>query len=72
MKIKDIAVKKEKDLEKFISDQKGKLLKLQFDIASKESNKVGDVKKIKKDIAKALTVKRQRELVKEEAADQAS
>lgn len=63
MKIKEIADKKDKELEKFISDSKAKLLKLSFDVRTKESNKVRDIRNLKKDIAKALTVKRQRELI---------
>ncbi len=66
MKIKEIAEKKDKELDKFINDSKGKLLKLSFDVRTKESNKVRELRAIKKDIAKALTVKRQRELVAEE------
>ncbi len=66
MKIKEIAEKKDKELDKFINDSKGKLLKLSFDVRTKESNKVRELRSIKKDIAKALTVKRQRELVSEE------
>lgn len=69
MKIKEIAAKKEKELDKFIADQEGKLLKLTFDISTKESTKVRDIRKIKKEMARALTVKRERELVKEEAKE---
>ncbi len=66
MKIKEIAQKKDKELDKFIKDSKEKLLKLHFDVATKESNKVRDIRKLKKDLARALTVKRERELVKED------
>lgn len=67
MKIKEIAEKKDKELEKFIADQKAKLLKLTFDVATKESGKVRDIRIIKKDIARALTVKREREIVMSES-----
>ncbi len=66
MKIKEIAEKKDKELDKFIADQKAKLLKLTFDVATKESGKVRDIRVIKRDIARALTVRRERELVKGE------
>ncbi len=67
MKIKEIAQKKDKELDKFIKDSKEKLLKLHFDVATKESNKVRDIRKLKKDLARALTVKRERELTAEES-----
>ncbi|MDO8507727.1 MAG: 50S ribosomal protein L29 [bacterium] len=67
MKIKEIAEKKDKELDKFIADQKAKLLKSSFDVATKETGKVREIRVIKKDIARALTVKRERELVQEEA-----
>lgn len=66
MKIKEIAEKKDKELDKFIADQKAKLLKSSFDVATKESGKVRELRAIKKDIARALTVKRERELIQEE------
>ena len=66
MKIKEIAEKRDKELAKFITDSKAKLLKLSFDIRTKESNKVRDIRVLKKDIARALTVKREREIVAEE------
>lgn len=69
MKIKEIAQKKDKDLDKFIEAQKESLLKLSFGIATKESNKVRDIRKIKKDIARALTVKKERELSSEEVKE---
>lgn len=68
MKIKEIGGMKDKELEKFISDQKAKLLKASFDVATKESGKVREIRVIKKDIAKALTVKRERELAVKEVA----
>jgi len=63
----EIAEKKDKELDKFIADQKAKLLKLIFDVRTKESNKVRALRVIKKDIARALTVKKERELAREEA-----
>ncbi len=67
MKIKEIAGKKEKELDRLIKDSREKLLKLSFEVATKESNKVRDIRKLKKDLARALTVKRERELAAEEA-----
>lgn len=67
MKTKEIGDMKDKELDKFITDQKAKLLKSSFDVATKETGKVRDIRVIKKDIAKALTIKRERELVREEA-----
>lgn len=67
MKIKEIGDMKDKELDKFITDQKAKLLKSSFDVATKETGKVRDIRVIKKDIARALTVKKERELAREEA-----
>ncbi len=67
MRPEEIAEKKDKELDKFIADQKAKLLKLIFDVRTKESNKVRALRVIKKDIARALTVKKERELAREEA-----
>lgn len=67
MKIKEIGDMKDKELDKFIADQKAKLLKSSFDVATKETGKVRDIRVLKKDIARALTVKRERELAHEEA-----
>jgi len=67
MKAKQIAEKKEKELEKFITDTKNNLLKLSFDVRTKESNKVRDIRKLKRDLARAQTIKRERELAEEEA-----
>lgn len=66
MKIKEIGEKKDKELDKFISDSKAKLLKASFDVATKETGKVREIRVLKRDIARALTVKRERELVQEE------
>jgi len=66
VKIKEIGNKKDKELVKFINDLKAKLLKTSFDVRTKESNKVREIRAIKKDIARALTVKRERELTAEE------
>lgn len=68
MKIKEIAEKKDKELDKFIADQKAKLLKSSFDVTTKETGKVREIRVIKKDIARALTVRRERELARVEAA----
>lgn len=65
MKIKEIAGKKDKELDKFIADSKAKLLKASFDVRTKESNKVRALRVIKKDVARALTVKRERELARD-------
>jgi len=69
MKIKDIATKKDKDLEKFIADQQGKLLKLRFEISTKESSKVSSVSEVSKNIAKALTIVNQRKLAVKETKE---
>jgi ribosomal protein L29 len=66
MKIKEIAEKRNKELVKFITDSKAKLLKLSFDVRTKESNKVRDIRALRRDIARALTVKKEREIVNQE------
>ena len=63
MKVKQIIEKKEKELEKFIEDSKNQLTKNSFSLATKETNNHREIRKLKKDIARAQTVKRERELL---------
>jgi large subunit ribosomal protein L29 len=66
MKIKEIVAKKDKDL---VSDtlRLGKeLTKTRFEVASKETNKHTDIKKMKTDIARIKTILRERDIQREE------
>ncbi|HBB36604.1 MAG: coiled-coil [Candidatus Moranbacteria bacterium GW2011_GWC1_45_18] len=56
MKIKDIREKNQKELEKNLSELRNKLTKMKFDISGKQVKNHREIRKIKKDIAKILTV----------------
>ena len=56
MKIKDIREKNQKELEKKLSELRNKLTKMKFDISGKQVKNHREIRKIKKDIAKILTV----------------
>jgi large subunit ribosomal protein L29 len=56
MKIKEIREKNQEELEKNIVEMRNKLTKMRFDIAAKQVKNHRDFRKLKKDIAKVLTV----------------
>ena len=56
MKIKEIREKNKKELEKNLIELRNKLTKIKFDISGKQMKNHREVRKIKKDIAKILTV----------------
>lgn len=70
MKISEITLKKDKDLLSELDRLGNQLIKTKFEVASKESNKHTEVKKIKKDIARIKTILREREIQREESADE--
>ena len=55
-KIKEIREKNQKELEKNLSELRNKLTKMKFDISGKQMKNHREIRKIKKDIAKILTV----------------
>ncbi len=70
MKISDIVAKKDQDLEKKLAELGEQLTKSRFQIATKESDKTAEIKKIKTDIARIKTILREREILREEEKDE--
>lgn len=66
MKIKEIVAKKDAELTKELAALKDKLLKVKFEVATKETNQHTEVKAITKDIARIKTILREREIQREE------
>lgn len=68
MKISDLRSKTDQELEKFVSEQRQALAQAFVDLKTKEVKHVRLVRSIKKDIARALTLKSERELQALEAS----
>ena len=61
MKTKEIREINQGEIKKFLTEKRNRLLKLRFDIASKQIKNHREYRQSKKDIAVALTVLRERE-----------
>ncbi len=72
MKIKDIVAKKDAELIKDLRNLSDNLIKLKFEVSTKESDKSSDIKKIKKQIAQIKTIIREREIQREEKDEKKS
>jgi len=59
MKIKEIRDLNIEEIKKLVKEKRAKLLKLRFDITSKQVKNHRECRKIKKDIAKVMTVIRE-------------
>jgi large subunit ribosomal protein L29 len=59
MKVTELRQKTEGELQKFLSDDGERLRVLSFDLASGKVKNVREIRKIKKDIARILTILRQ-------------
>jgi len=59
MKVIELRQKTEGELQKFLSDDRERLRVLSFDLASGKVKNVREIRKIKKDIARILTILRQ-------------
>jgi large subunit ribosomal protein L29 len=66
MKVNEIVAKKDSELLGKVRELRDQLIKLRFDIATKESTKSAEVSKHKKTIARVQTILRERELQREE------
>jgi large subunit ribosomal protein L29 len=66
MRLAEIVAKKDAELVKELAILKDKLLKLKFEVATKETNQHTGVKKLKTDIARINTILREREIQREE------
>jgi large subunit ribosomal protein L29 len=62
MQAKELKNKKEAELQKMLADLREKSRSLRFDLAAGKVKNVREVREIKKDIAKILTILRQKEL----------
>lgn len=60
MKIKELRQKTKEELQKLLSEQRDKLRLLRFDIALKKAKNVREIRKIKKNIARILTLLNQK------------
>jgi large subunit ribosomal protein L29 len=58
MKIKEIRDKSENELKKDLTDLRNKLVKMRFDISAKQVKNHRDIRTVKKDIARILTLLR--------------
>lgn len=56
MKAKEIREKSREELEKNLRELRNKLTKIKFDIAAKQMKNHREIRKVKKDIARILTV----------------
>jgi len=62
MKSKDIVLKKDNVLRKDLTDLRKSLEKARFEISTKEEKDMKKIKNIKRDIARILTIFREREI----------
>ncbi|MEA2113710.1 MAG: 50S ribosomal protein L29 [Patescibacteria group bacterium] len=60
MKIKELRQKTEKELKDLLSENRLKLGRFKFDLASKKIKGVGQIKELRKDIARILTISKQK------------
>ena len=58
MKIADLRSKPKLELEKFLNENRERLRQLQFDLAAGKVKNVREIRKIKRDIARILTILR--------------
>lgn len=70
MKVKEIAEKMDKDLLIQLKDLNLTLTKLNFQIATKDTNKSSEISKTKKNIARIKTILREREISRTEERDE--
>jgi len=62
MKAKELKERDDKQLQNFIRDNKEKLRKLRFALSNKQLKNYGEIKEVKKDIARAKTVLKERSM----------
>jgi ribosomal protein L29 len=64
--LKDLRIKKTEEIEKMVSDKKGELIKLAIKVKSGEEKNLKKMKHIRDEIAKLLTIAREKELIEKE------
>lgn len=62
MKVKEMRQKSQKELQKDLTDARGKLMTAQVDYRTKEVKNVREIRALRRDIARLLTVTREQEL----------
>lgn len=72
MKIKEIAQKKDKELQVDLLKLRDTLAKVRFEVAAKETNKHTEINRIKKEIAQIKTILKEREIQREEEDEKKS
>ncbi len=66
MKIKELRQKTEKELKDLLNENKQKLGQLKFDLASKKLKNVREIRELRRDIARILTILNEKNVKKEE------
>ncbi len=61
MEIQDIRSKNEKEIRKNLAEMRNRLTKMKFDISSKQTKNHREVRKIKKSIARLMSVLKEKE-----------
>lgn len=56
MKTKELRVKSEEELQKLLQERRGELRQLRFKVVRKEAKDTSEVRKIKRDIARVLSI----------------
>lgn len=56
MDIKELAKRDKKELERNLAESRNKLAKMRFDISAKQIKNHREIRKVKKDIARILTI----------------
>lgn len=56
MKTKELRVKSEAELQKLLQERRGELRQLRFKVVRKEAKDTSEVRKIKRDIARILSI----------------
>lgn len=69
MKVKEIRQKSDKELQKLLANLRDKLRDLRFKTASKQLKNYKEMGKIEKEVARILTVMKERKLAKEIKAE---
>lgn len=64
MKIKEFREKNGEELKKIMAEKKARVLTLRFDISAKQVKNNQEYRTVKKDIAKILTVLKEKEAIK--------
>lgn len=66
MKIKDLHQKTEKELNELLIDNRYKLGKLKFDLSSKKIKNVREIRDLRRDVARILTILNEKNVIKKE------